>query len=176
VGQTERVRSRAARALGVGMVLASVLGLGSAAIGGMEPLLQFGAPLVLFGLLGWAAFWQPYVEVSDGGVTLANTLRTVGVPWPAIEEVNGRYGLTLRTAYGTSTAWAAQSPSGRQRAGEKQSGVAQLVTDRLESLRAAGHLDDRRLERAGPRVSWHLPLLVAIGALVLASVLLPLAA
>ena len=176
MGQTERVRSRAARAVGVAMMVASALGLGSCVTGGVEPLLQFGAPLVLFGLLGWAAFWQPYVEVSDGGVTLANTLRTVEVPWPAIEGVSGRYGLTLRTAFGNRTAWAAPSPTGRQRAGEKQSGVAQLVIDRLESLRSAGYLDDRRLERPGPRVTWHLPLLVAIGALVIASVLLPLAA
>jgi hypothetical protein len=176
MGQTERVRSRTARVLGVAMVLASVLGLVSAATGGVEPLLRYVAPAVLFGLLGWAAFWQPYVEISDGGVTLANTLRTVQLPWPAIEEVDGRYGLSLRTAYGTMTAWAAQSPTGRQRAGANQSVVAQLVIDRLESLRAAGHLEEPRLERTRPLITWHTTLLLTIGALLFATALLPLLA
>lgn len=155
------------------MVVLAVLGLGSAVSGGMDTVLSFAAPVALFGLLGWAAFWQPYVEVSDGGVTLANTLRTVQVPWPAINEVDGRYGLRLGTAYGNLTAWAAPAPTGRERASDQPSTTAKAVTRRLESLREAGFLTDRRLEGAPLRTTWHLPLLVAIGALGLCAVTLP---
>lgn len=173
MGQTERIRSRSARVLAAAMVGAAVLALGSAAADGIDALLLYAAPAVLFGLLGWAVFWEPYVEVSDGGVTLANTLRTVEVPWPAINGVDGRYGLRLDTAYGPLTGWAAPSPTGRRRARGEPGIAAQAVTDRLESLQAAGHLEGRRLEHDAPRTTWHVPLLVAIAALGIAALVLP---
>ena len=169
---TVRIRSRTARALGVATVVVAAGGLVSSVVDGGA--LELGAPLVLIGLLGWAAFWRPYVEVSDGGVLVVNTLRTVHVPWPAIEAVEGRYGLRLRTAYGAVTAWAAGAPTGRQRARGADSEAAQAVTGRLETLRAAGHLDDRRLERPDLRTTWHRELIAAIVALLVASVALPL--
>jgi hypothetical protein len=86
--QTERIRARSAQTLGVVMMVASVVGVASTALGGADVLLRYGAPLALFGVFGWAAFWQPYVEVSEGGVVVANTLRTVEVPWPAVDEVD----------------------------------------------------------------------------------------
>ncbi|MEO5653551.1 MAG: PH domain-containing protein [Marmoricola sp.] len=171
---TVLLRSRSARALGATMIGLSVFMLGSALVGGVAALLDFAAPTVLFGVLGWAAFWRPYVEVTDGGVTVANTLRTLEVPWPAIESVDGRYGLRMQTAYGRVTAWAAPAPKGRERAREQQSVAALAVTGRLEELRVAGHLDDPRLERPAPVTVWNRQLLVAIGVLVLASVILPL--
>ena len=154
------------------MVVVAAGGFVSAVADGAA--LEFGAPLVLIGLLGWAAFWRPYVEVSDGGVLVVNTLRTVHVPWPAIEAVEGRYGLRLHTAYGAVTAWAAGAPTGRQRARGADSEAARAVTERLEALRAAGHLDDRRLERPDLRTTWHRELIAAIAALLVASVALPL--
>ncbi len=174
MGSTVLLRSRSTRALGVAMMALSVLMLGSAVSGGLATVLDFAAPMILFGVLGWAAFWQPYVEVSDGGVTVANTLRTVEVPWPAIESVDGRYGLRLQTAYGRVNAWSASAPTGRERARERQSEAAVAVTSRLEELRGAGHLDDPRLERREPVTVWHRPVLVALGVLVLASLTLPL--
>ena len=145
----------------------------SAGIDGSDALLLFAAPVTLFGLLGWATFWQPCVRVSDGGVTIANTLRTVEVPWPAIEAVDGRYGLRLRTAFGTFSSWAAPAPSGRRRAVVPSSSASRSVEDRLDSLRSAGHLDDTRFERPTPRSHWHVPVLVGIAVLVVASVMLP---
>ena len=174
MGETHRIRSRAARALGVTMVLASLVGLASAAAGGADALVRVGAPVALFGVLGWAAFWQPYVGVSDGGVTLANTLRTVEVPWPAVEEVDGRYGLRLLTAYGEFTGWAAPAPAGRQRARGEESSAARAVAQHLADLRAAGHLADRRLETPSARITWHVPLIAVVATLGLATVLLPL--
>ena len=174
MASTVLLRSRSTRALGATMVGLSVLMLGSAATGGVTTVLDYAAPMALFGVLGWAAFWQPYVEVSDGGVTVANTLRTLQVPWPAIESVDGRYGLRMQTAYGRVTAWAASAPKGRERARELQSEAALVVTGRLEELRAAGHLDDVRLERPAPVTVWHQRLLIVLGVLVLATVTLPL--
>ncbi len=173
---TVRLRSRTSRALGAFMVLVAAAGLASVLLDDLDAALRWAAPTVLFGVLGWAAFWQPYVEVSEGGVTVANTLRTVTLPWPAIEEVDGRYGLRLRTAYGSFTAWAAQAPAGRDRAREVDSETARLVRERLAALRAAGHLDDPRLERARPEVAWHREVVAALVLLAVATVLLPLAA
>ncbi len=145
---TVRIRSRTARALGVATLVVAAGGLVSTVADGA--VLDFGAPLVLIGLLGWAAFWRPYVEVSDGGVLVVNTLRTVHVPWPAIEAVEGRYGLRLRTAYGAVTAWAAGAPTGRQRARGVESEAATAVTERLETLRGGGAPRRAAAGAAGP--------------------------
>jgi hypothetical protein len=174
MGTTVLLRSRSARALAVAMVAVAAVGLVSAVIDGLDVVLVYGAPLLAIGLLGWAAFWMPYVEISDGEVLVRNTLRTVHVPWPAIESVEGRYGLRLVTAYGSVTAWAASSPGGRQRARVQQSQSAALVEARLEELRAAGYLDDRRLESPRLRTSWHREIIAALGLLAVATVVLPL--
>jgi len=173
---TVTLRSRSAQTLGVVMVVVSVAGLVSSVVDGLDTMLRFGAPLALFGVAGWGAFWQPHVEVSDGGVRVANTLRTIDVPWPAIESVDGRYGLRLTTAYGRVDAWGAAAPAGRQRARQQESPAARAVIDRLERLRASGHLDDPRLERPAPHTVWHRPLVLALGVLALASLVLPLLA
>lgn len=164
------------QALGVAMVVFSLAGLASVLAGGTEAVLRYAAPLTLFGVLGWGAFWQPRVEVSDGGVTVVNTLRTVEIPWPAVQSVDGRYGLRLQTAYGRVTAWSAAAPAGRQRAHGRQSKAADVVAERLEALRAAGHLDNARLERTSPLVAWHWLLLAAVVVTGVAAMVLPLLA
>ena len=176
MGSTEVLRSSSARALGVAMRVAGAVALGTAVLDGVDAMLAYAGPCILFGFLGWAAFWRPHVEVSDGGVTVANTLRSISVPWPAIEEVEGRYGLRLRTAYGNVTAWAAGAPAGRQRARGQDSKAAQSVSNRLETLRAEGFLDNPRLERPAPHTAWHWEVIVPTALLVLASVVLPLVA
>ena len=67
MGTTVLLRSRSARALAVAMVAVAAVGLVSAVIDGVDVVLDYGAPLLVIGLLGWAAFWMPYVEISDGG-------------------------------------------------------------------------------------------------------------
>lgn len=176
LGPTEVVRTRSARALGATMVGVAVLGVGSTVLAGVGAVTTYAAPLALFGLLGWAAFWRARVEVSDGGVRVVDTLRTREVPWPAVEGVEGRYGLQLRTAYGTVRAWAAPSPTGRERARGQQGPAAVLVERRLQALRAAGHLDAARLEREVLPSRWHRGTLAGVVVLALASVLLPLLA
>ncbi len=172
-GGTVVVRSRTSRALGVAMMGVGALGVGTVLVEGLDSILQYAAPSLLFGLLGWAAFWEPHVTVSDGGVTVANTLRTVQVPWPAVDAVEGRYGLRLATPFGKVHAWAAGAPSGRQRARDQTSEAAKLVEQRLGELRDAGYLGDRRLERDSLATTWHVGLIAALVVLVIATVLLP---
>ncbi|HWS58491.1 MAG TPA: PH domain-containing protein [Actinotalea sp.] len=144
-------------------------------------MLRYGPLLLLVATAAWAVFWAPSVTVSDAGVSLRNVLRTVDLPWPAIQRVDTRYALTLGTAYGTYTAWAAPT-SGRRRDAAGRSDVrglpettygpagtvrpgdlpdspsgqaAALVRLRWEALRDAGYLDDPRLERQRPVVHWH---------------------
>jgi hypothetical protein len=173
-GSTVVIRSRWSLALAVAMVVTGGVGIILAAAAGPAQLLAFGAPLALFGLLGWAGFWHPHVEVSDGGVRVTNTWRTVHVPWPSITEVDGRYGLRLRTSYGTVTSWAAPAPTGRARARSENGAAAEMVSRRLDELRAAGYLDNPTLERDSLETVWDVPLALAAGLLLAASLLLPL--
>lgn len=173
-GPTVVLRPRSSQALGVSMVAAAAVGVVVATLEGRSQVLSYGAPLVLFGLLGWAAYWCPHVEVSDGGVKVANTWRTVQVPWPAIEEVEGRYGLRMRTSYGTVNAWGAPAPSGRARARADTSLSAASVEERREELRAAGYLDSVVLEKPRLAVTWHQRLIAVSAVLVVACVALPL--
>jgi hypothetical protein len=139
----------------------------------------------------WATFWRPRVEVSDSGVRLVNVTRTIDVPWPALHAVETKWALTLVTSYGRFTAWSAPAPGARgavrslatradARAVADASGgvapgdladspsgsVAAAVRDRWSQLRAAGHLDDPRLERDRVPVRWHVGTL-ALGLAVL---------
>lgn len=170
MGETVVLRSRAAQALGAAMVAVGALGAGATLAAGSAVTVRYAALLALFALLGWAAFWRPGVEVADGGVLVVNTLRSVHVPWPAIEEVQGRYGLRLETAYGAVQAWGAQAPSGTARARRRESPAAVVVRERWEQLRDAGFLDRRVLERPDLAVTWHRGTVVAVAVLGLLAV------
>lgn len=154
----------ATAALGVVLMASLLLVLPDAA-----PLLRWSGPVGLLVLAGVAGFWRPSVEVADGGVTLRNPLRTVLVPWPAIEAVDGRLGLQLDTAWGRYSGWAATAPSGRQRLRGGESAVAGLVRERLDALRAAGHLDHAQVEFEAAPLRWHRGTLVVAALLVVVS-------
>lgn len=160
---------------------------------GVPGLLLFGWWILLVALLAWMLFWNPRVEVDDAGVRLVNVFRTITLPWPSIREIDTRWALTLRTAYGTFSAWAAPAPgrhgsksvteqdiahlpessfgvSGSVRPGDtpnSSSGQAALVVRRQwQALRDAGHLDNPRLEFARPPVTWHTAAIAGVVALV----------
>jgi hypothetical protein len=142
----------------------------------------------------WAIYWRPEVAVDDGGVRVVNVLRTIVVPWPAIERIDTKWALTLFTSYGKVTAWAAPAPGGfaTRMAGTQDlkglpestygpqgsvrpgdlpgsaSGAAALVVRRQwEQLRDAGHLDNPRLEFDAPPTSWHYRTILVAAVLVL---------
>ena len=149
-----------------------------------------GAWLLLPAVAVWAVFYRPGVAVDDAGVELINVLRTVRLPWPSIQRVDTRWSLTLHTAYGRYSAWAAPAP-GRHAARREQRRVgradatdgpgvslgdlpdsdsgtaAELIRRRWEALRAAGHLDDPRLEFDRAPTHWHLGTILAVAGLVL---------
>ena len=144
----------------------------------------------------WALYWRPCVVVDDSGVRLVNPFRTIDVAWPAIHAVDTRWALTLVTAYGRFTSWAAPAPGARHialaargdahhlpestvddggvRPGDlptsASGGAALLIRRRWESLRDAGYLDDPVLEHESAPVRWH------IGTMAVAAALIVLAA
>ena len=160
------------------------------ATGGFRDFRQSLPWLALVAGACWATFWRPRVEVSDGGVRIVNVSRTIDVPWPAINGIETRWALTLVTAYGRFSAWAAPTagraearratradvtvlgrPLGRVPDSDRQltsgaADAARLVRERWEQLKAAGHLDNPVLERDSVPVRWHVETL-AIGAVLI---------
>lgn len=66
--------------------------------------------LVAFGVVLYALFWRPAVAVDGDGVELVNVVRTVRVPWAALESVDSRYALALHAGGRRYTSWAASAP------------------------------------------------------------------
>jgi hypothetical protein len=56
-----------------------------------------------------AVFWHPAVVVDGDGVELRNVLRSVRVPWAALEDVDTRFALTLVAGGRRHQSWAAPS-------------------------------------------------------------------
>lgn len=156
---------------------------------GFSALWTVGPWMALVALVMWAAYWNPKVIVDDGGVHMVNILRTVTVPWPAIKDIETKWSLTLVTAYGKYTAWAAPAPGGmaaaraanrRARLGVDQAGhgddathvsatqsspsgfAASTIRDRWEQLRRDGHLDAPRLEFDRPPITWHWEMMAGV--------------
>jgi hypothetical protein len=129
---------------------------------------------------------------------VVNVLHTVDLPWPAIHRIDTKWALTLFTAYGKVTAWAAPAPGGfaSRMAGRHDfkglpestfggdqsirpgdlpgtpSGAAALAVRRhWEQLRDAGHLDDPKLEFARPPTQWHYRTILVGAVLVLLGLL-----
>lgn len=166
-------------------IVAGVLAVGAIglmAVQDLDSALHYGPVFAVGAVLVWAFYGRPAVIVSDGGIELRNVLRTIELPWPAIQNIDTKYALTLYTAYGIYSAWAAPAPSRTAAAsatrtamrsqpegafalgglrpgdlpGTASGDVAGYVRRRWQALRDAGHLDDPRLERSKPRVRWHL--------------------
>ena len=175
------------RALCVGIgIICIVAAIGLLVRDGLDalPALPF---LALVAGTCWAVFWRPEVAVDDGGVRLVNVLRTIDVPWPAILAIDTKWALTLVTAYGRFTAWAAPAPGIHEairatkrdaqdlpestftaegiRPGDLPSsssgGAAMVIRRRWQELRDAGYLEDPRLERERAPVKWHVATIVS---------------
>lgn len=165
-------------------VVVGLLCVGALVVTGLDDpaqALRFAPALALPAVLVWALLGRPAVVVSDAGVELRNVLRTIDLPWPAIERVDTKYALTLVTAYGEYAAWAAPAPSRSQTLGSARDDLAHLpdssyigggvrpgdllsstsgqaaayIRRRWQELHDAGHLERPRLEHAQPRVRWH---------------------
>ena len=190
-----KIRNPRGRWLTVASAAAAVLVLGVLLHSGWRELLWFGPLPLLFVSLVWILFDRPYIIVDDGGVEIANVIRTLRVPWPAVIEVDHRWGLRLVTKLGTFSAWSVPPParpayrwrfsarssgtrSDREHPGgsktaaavDSASPAAQLVLERWQTLRAAGYLDNPRLESDRPLRWWNrLEMAVTIGLLLLSA-------
>lgn len=94
---------------GVGAVCAFA-GVTAIVTDGWRSVLQVWPWLGLVAGAGWALYWRPCVAVSDAGVRIVNVFRTIDVPWPALQDIETKWALTLRTAWGRYRAWAAPAP------------------------------------------------------------------
>jgi hypothetical protein len=141
---------------------------------------RYGALAVLVAYVMWLLFWSPSVTIALSGVEVRNLLRVHDVSWPAIQNVDTKYALTLFTPKGKVVAWAAPAPSryAAMRAAKSDahglpdstfmlgsirpsdipssdSGIAALYVRRYwEELRDAGHLDSGAVEGTGVKTRW----------------------
>ncbi|QWC85265.1 hypothetical protein KLP28_00240 [Nocardioidaceae bacterium] len=163
--ETVAYRPGTSRPIAVATVLMCAVLAGGQLLG--SPLDAASTYAVLAGLLfvatlAWVALWQPVVRVLPHGVELENPVRRVLVTWPALHEVDGRFGLRLRTAESHWSAWAAGPPSGRARTRGQASEAAALVRTHWDRVRDAGHLDSGAVEGPTAQVTWRTPQLVAL--------------
>jgi hypothetical protein len=106
------LRSRFGQVLVVLLAAVAVAATGGALLRGDVGLLAHLVPALALVVVGaWALFWRPAVGITPVEVELVNILRTVSVTWPAITDVETRWALTLVTADGRYTAWAAPRQS-----------------------------------------------------------------
>jgi Bacterial PH domain len=185
-------------AIGAICALTAIVIVAGGGLGDLWPVLPW---LALVTGSCWATFWRPRVEVSDGGVRIVNVMRTIDVPWPAITGIDTRWALTLLTAYGKFTAWAAPArgrgpvrramradtfPLGRTPATSPDRGphevapgaareAAEIVSQHWERLRAEGHLDNPVLEHERVPVRWHVET-IAVGLVLVGLVVVGLTA
>lgn len=157
--------------------------------GDVNALVRGTAPLAFAALGSYALFWMPLIRITPATVEIVNPTRSYAVTWPAIDDIETRWALTLVTSRGKITAWAAPAQSrygslsrlrrdsygradyaaehNRLRHEDLPSSVAglapMLVIRQWEEYRDAGLLGE--IEGEGVTVRWHTALLLALGAL-----------
>lgn len=67
-------------------------------------------PLALLNLLTWEALWRPVLVLTNDGIEVMNPFRTIGIPWPALVNVDTKFALTLFTPGRRFEVWIAPSP------------------------------------------------------------------
>ncbi len=77
------------------------------AYGHLEPLLRATPALALVAVGGYLFLWAPLLRVTLSTIEVVNPLRTHVVSWPAVLDIETRWALTLVTARGRITVWAA---------------------------------------------------------------------
>ena len=193
--ETVTLQSRFSRALAVLVIAICALTEVSLIVyGDLNALARGTSPLALVGFGAYVLFWAPLVRLTPATVEIVNPIRTHVVTWPAIEDVETRWGLKLVTAAGTISAWAspAQSRYGSMSrirrdsygradfAAEKRqtnradnptsvAGIApMLILQQWEEYRDAGLLGV--VEGTGVSVTWHRIRAIVLGILVLLTI------
>lgn len=183
MGPSVRFRTVASRVIAASVIAVCAVAAAQAFLtGGWPGGLQATGVVAVVAVAAWAVFWHPMVEVSDGGITVRNVLRTIHVPWPSLVAVDSHWSLTLETTGPTVSSWAVPATSGmaaRARpfraaapnmAGESTAAlatqsatadaVALVIGERLASLKAAGLLAGPRSDIT-PSAVWNVPVAAA---------------
>jgi hypothetical protein len=95
------------------LIVAALLAAAAAVIfsgSGFGPTLAALPALAALLVVTWAMFFNPRVEVGEGGVRLVNVVTDVWVPWGRIARIDTKYALTLVTEARSYSAWAAPAP------------------------------------------------------------------
>ena len=122
-GEEVEYRPGFGRALAVGVLVVCALAVGATLLSHPSIAWRYVPPAALVVVCVWAAYWWPAVLVTPGGVVLRNVTRTIELPWPSIQRIDTKFALTLFTAYGSYSAWAAPAP-GRMEVARAGGGVA----------------------------------------------------
>lgn len=156
-----RLRSAYARVMAVGLWAVSMSIAVAILVSTPRSIALYGFPAFL-ATVGWAIYWQPYVTVDPTGVTLHNVIRTITLPWPAVESFDLRFGLGVNTRWHKKyTAWAL--PAARR----APAASVQAVLDYHLGLKKAGHLDNPRYTEKPPTGKLNTPecVILAVSAL-----------
>lgn len=185
---TDEFRSRFSRGLAIALWGLCAIVAGSLPFSDQPRVWLLGFVPLAAAWLVYLAYWRPRVRVDRDGVEFVNTLRTVHVPWSALEQVETRFALTLVTARGRFVATAAPAPGAlgtysaaanlRARLDEKHRHVRPSDLDEVDSGSAAAMVLEhwnaaaasgvpRADAESAPVVHWH-ALELALAALLLA--------
>jgi hypothetical protein len=107
-------RTRFGRVIAVATGAMCALAFGLTVLEDPAAAIRWAPMLALPAAVVWLLYGRPAVVVDDQGVEVRNVLRTVVVPWDAIEYVDTRYTLTVHTADRAVAAWAAPAPGRMQ--------------------------------------------------------------
>lgn len=184
------------RTLAVVTVMVCAFGVVALFWGDAGSALRYVWPIVLVAVAAWAVFWRPSLRMQEHGITVVNVFRTYFVPWPAIQGIDTRFALTLRTSRGSISVWATPAP-GRHRAfglaSKDFDGIGQTARGEHGSLRPSdaistptgnlaqairGHWEQLRDDGMfgsgedpdAATVTWHGATIAALAALVAATV------
>jgi len=167
----EVYRTTFSKVVAIVVAVVCLLGLVASAVGRPATLLDPGWVLGCVAIVVWVLFWWPRVEISDGEIVIANVLRTHRVPWVRVTAIDSRWAFTVHTSDRAYQAWASPGSSGmaararltRSRRDEERESlhgadadaVALAAAQRMEALKAAGHLGTPR-DDIPTRSRWNL--------------------
>ena len=107
------LRTKSSLGLCVAIWIMVAIGLVSMAVQGYWTAMLHYGPLFLVAAWGvWMLFGAPAVRIDDDAVTLDNVGRSVRIPWNAVVDVEAGISLSVVTAAGRFSAWAAPGGNG----------------------------------------------------------------